>query len=290
LDSKAAWAAALLAASQAGCSLLPEGLNSWWARLSGNGPLATPSPSPAPSEGLISDLAKSSRQNSELLHEMHQVVFIREPQSKGEFGSLVDTLNQGASLEGIYNGFTHSADYRRLEEENPGASGEALRVFTEEMAAMAAELPQPTEFDSSAKLPLPLPVAPSAESEIKPFGGQGGEAPAPAPKAFDKQAWTAKYSKLFVGASIYTLKRILGDEAQKVLTAKKEYPEKLALWYSKWVVQMTARKVDFGVTLRNSPDEAFHYRWALSVGRDRLLWEVLNRLHRVLNEANKFKQ
>ena len=75
-----------------------------------------------------------------------------------------------------------------------------------------------------------------------------------------------------------------------LMTVKKEYPEKMALWYSRWVVHMASRNVDFGVALRNKPDEAFHYKWALTAAEDRLKWEVLNRVHRVLNEANRQKQ
>jgi hypothetical protein len=95
---------------------------------------------------------------------------------------------------------------------------------------------------------------------------------------------------LFVGASIFTLKRVLGDEAIKVMAAKAEYKEKFALWYSKWVVHMASRNVDFGIGLRNKPDEAFHYKWAVEASPEKLKWEVLNRLHRVLNEANRQKQ
>jgi hypothetical protein len=50
---------------------------------------------------------------------------------------------------------------------------------------------------------------------------------------------------------------------------------------------MTQRNVDFGVALRNKADEAFHLKWATEVSEDQIIWEVLNRLHRVLNDANK---
>ena len=32
-------------------------------------------------------------------------------------------------------------------------------------------------------------------------------------------------------------------------------------------------------------DESFHREWALQLPVDRLKWEVLNRLHRLLNDA-----
>ena len=83
---------------------------------------------------------------------------------------------------------------------------------------------------------------------------------------------------------------MIGDEALKVIAAKSEYREKLALWYSKWVVHMAQLNVDFGIPLRNKPDDEFHYNWVLNNSNDRVMWEVLNRLHRVLNESNKQKQ
>jgi hypothetical protein len=265
--------------------------------------------------------AKASKANAELLHEVWKVVLIREPKDRSEFGSLVDTLNQGASFEGIYNGFTHSSDYRELEEANRGASPEAVRTFGEELALLEAELPVPTEFSTHAAQPLARPVDPGEDPAAKgaAAGGGGGggnpsqgvdvvefgkkkEAPAaaavqpaapesqPSPRKIDVAEAAPRYSAQFVGASIYTLKRILGDEALKVVAAKKDFREKLALWYSKWVLHACSRGVDFGIPQRNKPDEAFHYQWAMSNTEDRLDWEVLNRVHRILNEANRQKQ
>ena len=73
-----------------------------------------------------SDAAAQAKENSELLQEVMRVVFNREPRDRAEFGTLLDTLNQGASIEGIYNGFTHSSDYRKIEVGNPGAKPDAL--------------------------------------------------------------------------------------------------------------------------------------------------------------------
>lgn len=67
----------------------------------------------------VSSVAKKAKANSEIFHEMFVVVFMREPKDRSEFGNWVDTLNQGASLEGVYNGLTHSEEYRRLEKPLP---------------------------------------------------------------------------------------------------------------------------------------------------------------------------
>lgn len=316
-----------------GCDVLPPEYEKYWVQLEkewnamvsvltgGRTPNAQASPQPSgqpsasPSlslEEFSSQNARNAKANAELLHEVFKVVFIREPKDRGEFGSMVDSMNQGASLEGVYNGFTHSSDYRKLEMANAGASPDALRAFGEELAILEAELPTPVEFDASATQPLALPVNPGEEPAAPPTPVEKvqadgvhvieyGKVPQPgvsaepqagassAPK-LDIKALSEKYTQQFVGASVYTLKRIVGDEALRVVSVKKEYPEKLALWYSKWVVHMCALGVDYGIALRNKPDEQFHYKWALTAGEDRINWEVLNRVHRVLNEANRQKQ
>lgn len=282
-----------------GCDAIPPEYEKYWVQLQKEwaamltvltggkapGAQASPKPSEAPNpvaEDFSSQNARNAKSNAELLHEVFVVVFIREPKDRGEFGSLVDSMNQGASIEGMYNGFTHSSDYRRLELANAGASPEALQAFGEELAILEAELPTPVEFDAQAA-PVDKPHADGVNVI------EYGKAPQSGTRV-DIKALSDKYTKQFVGASIYTLKRILGDEALRVITVKKEYPEKLALWYSKWVVHMAARGVDYGIALRNKPDEQFHYKWALSAGEDRVKWEVLNRVHRLLNEANRQKQ
>jgi len=285
-----------------GCDFLPKEYQKYgtaiWALIQGT-PSVMPSPTSIPSvapsgtpEEFSSVDANRTKANSELLQEVYRVVFMKDPKDRTEFGSYVDSMNQGASLEGIYNGFTHSSDFRQLETENQGSSSEALRVFSEELAAFQMDLPEASKFDERAAQPLSMPVDPGIPSSgetlefgTKPFGG-----PSPSPAAVDQRMLAERYIKIFVGSSIFTLKRILGDEALKVMASKREYREKFALWYGKWVTRALSRKVDFGLELRNKPDEKFHYQWALTATEDRLQWEVLNRVHRILNEANRQKQ
>lgn len=261
-----------------------------------------PQVSASPSPGLnSSNAAMRAKANAELLREILLVALQKEPKDPAEFGNWVDTLNQGASLEGVYNGLTHSTEFRALEEANKGALPEALKAFGQELALLEAELPVVTQFD--ARSALPLPVMGTVPSEGGTPGGSNSRDPAQevhGAKTLDGNAekkppvdvnvLAEQYSKQFVGASIFTLKRVIGDEALKVIAIKSEYREKLALWYSKWVVHMSQLNVDFGVPLRNKPDETMHYKWVLDNSNDRVMWEVLNRLHRVLNEANRQKQ
>jgi hypothetical protein len=272
-------------------------------------PSKNPTIRPSPSSPHEVSAAKKALQNAQLLHEIFLITFNREPLDRSDFGNWADTLNQGASLEGVFNGLTHSTAFRQIETEHAGASTTATRIFGEELAILESSLLSPTFFNQKSTLPLPLlkledpenPTTPSGPvndpenpttviefpgpSAVKPAGT--GFNPPPIVTEYSIPISAAGYTKLFIGASIFTLKRVLGEEALKVVSAQNSYPEKRALWYSKWVVRIVNRKVEFGLPLRNSSDENFHYRWALANSEDKLKWEVLNRLFRVLNEANK---
>lgn len=246
----------------------------------GSSPIAAKKRAEAERERELGAAAKRSKENSELLQEMYRTVMLVSPSEKKvqfEFAGLVNSLNQGASLEGVYNGMTHSGDFRRLEVESGMASTAALTAFGEIVAGFQGALPAPTLLDSKSTQPLPV-INSGEELPSEALAGKPSESvPATDAKAV---------SKLFVGASLFTLKRVAGDEAMKVLAAKRASREELARWYAKWVVQMAARNVDFGLALRNKPDEQFHHDTALKFGEDRLRWEVLNRVHRVLNQAD----
>src|SRR5690606_13285331 len=105
-------------------------------------------------------------------------------------------------------------------------------VFGEELARLELELPSPTQFDTTTMLPIPqMKVSGNTSEDQK--------------TKIDSKVLADQYSRQFVAASIFTLKRVISDEALRVLSSKSSYPEKLALWYSKWVVELTQRNVDF---------------------------------------------
>ncbi|MCM2278819.1 MAG: hypothetical protein NDJ89_12155 [Oligoflexia bacterium] len=235
-----------------------------------------PAASPRPEARLLGDNAQRALENRELLREIFAIALGRDPMSpnagnRSEFSGLLATLNQGASLEGIYNGLTHSSDYRELELSGGQAVPAQLRVFSGVLGLLEPELPAPTVFRPSDARPLKVLSLDSLLEEPKPE-------PAPSFKPGDT-------ASIFAGASVYTLKRVAGDEAMKVIAAKQAAPEKLADWYGTWAVRMLSFGVDFGIDLRNKPEEGFHRHWARQAPQDRLLWEVLNRVHRVLNAA-----
>ena len=205
-------------------------------------------------------------------------------------------MNQGASIEGIYNGIVHSGDFRKLETDHPGATSMALCFFSEELARTELAMSAITDFPSTSAQPLSPPVEPTGieepegNNEIDYPGASASASPSSSPSPSSsagkptQQALMLKYYSDFSGASFYTLKRVLGDELLKLCTEKANDQKELAKWYGAWVNRVDGLKVDFGLPLRNNPDPEFHQGWAMSVSADRLRWEVLNRVHRVINQ------
>lgn len=235
-----------------------------------------------------SEAAARARQNSELLQEVLRVVYNREPENRGEFGTLLDTMNQGASIEGLYNGFTHSADYRKLEMANPGSTPDALTFFASELAETEALLDAPTNFGANAALPLSTPVQPIDTGVTEEsFPAKATPSPSKSPMGHHAvKALELKYMVDFGSSSIFTLKRVLSDEMLKLLDQLSQDPIALHKWYGDWVFRMCSKNVDFGIPLRNKADAAFHTQWAKTADPDRLRWEVLNRIDRILNDRN----
>jgi hypothetical protein len=247
---------------------------------------STQSPNPEkspPSVELQSELAKQALMNRELLSELYYVVYMHAPLDLKEFAAFHENLNQGGSLEGIYNGFTHSRAWRKLEEQSPQASPELVRVFSEELALLMLEHPTLPEFTEADALPLPKPVEPEGSEENAPQTLEYGKPTSTAAPRPSLSALEAQLQSTFQKASVFTLKRILGDEALRVIAMKHSSPQALHQWYARWVVRVLSRKVDFGVSVRQRPDEQWHLQWASRNSPDRLRWEVLTRVHRILN-------
>ena len=194
---------------------------------------------------------KQTKGNIEIFKEIYEVTLMSQVKDFKQIEAWVNTLNQGASLEGVYHGLTKSNEYQVLEKKGPPASPEALKVFAEEMDELQQELPEKLQ----TKEPVPT------------------------------------------NGSIYVYKRLLGEEALRVFEHKYQNKEKdrekFGMWYARFAVRLARKKIDFGLDLRNKPDQIFHQKWALDTldrkAEEQLKWEILNRLHRVMNEANKIQ-
>ena len=270
-------AAALIAGALAGCARIEQagGVDGAFRlamedlRALGRVFTGEPSPKARPSA------AEAARQaNAELLNELFQVVLLRAPLDEGEFGVFLGTLAQGASLEGVYNGFTHSAIYRNKEMKYGPASAEALKAFAETLAELQQGVSAPTQVDATMAKPL-AEIEPLAESDRPVDGSVGGgrgvshlqlgkasnPTPVPASMVAVSAASPADVMRIFEGASLFTLKRVLGDEALKALNQQQSRGG-LARWYGAFAAWQAGKGVVFGLALRNKADEAFHARWA----------------------------
>jgi hypothetical protein len=237
---------------------------------------------------LSSEEAKKSKVNSEILSELLRVVLLDKNPQRSSFFSYVENMNQGASIEGIYNGVTRSDVYRKLEISNPGSLPATLRVFGEELQKIQQAMPAATTFEVSMTEPLPLPQHP---------GGVEAFTQKPPPETIvfdgekpqdDQKTWSAQqYAKFFVGSSYFTLKRVLSDEVLKLINVKSFDKTLLAKWYGEWVNSLASHQMDFGLELRNKSDAKYHEKWATEVELDLIKWESLNRVQRILNHYEK---
>ncbi len=181
-------------------------------------------------------LVAPAQVHAEMLHEMYTTVFRAEPPSREEFGSLVDSLNQGASLEGIYRGLVFGEAYRRLEEKEVGHVPAPVRtVFERECSLLEMHLLK----------------------KLTPFEHVGG---------------------------FYRLKRLLADRALLVLEQMKTDPRRRALYFGDFASRM-ALLVDAHLPERNKQDIVFHTAWADQADPDRIIWEMLLRLHLAMNQS-----
>jgi hypothetical protein len=261
----------------------------WATRISGQqGPLGEQRDQKPPS---------AAERNAQILQEIYRVVRVVDPsvdpRANSDFAGWLDSLNQGASYEGVYNAFTHSKDQRKLESEpRSTASPAALNSFAKELSQLLLvfkEIPEFTELDPGPLAEInPLDesaLRPSAGPKVIEFAPLVGREGAP-PERPTPEALAAKIATHYTGSSVYTLKRVLGDWALRAIEYRRaESPERLWEWYADFAVALAQRGVEFGIRERNDSDRTFHRNWAQKASEDLLRWEVLNRLHRILNAA-----
>ncbi|MBI3535796.1 MAG: hypothetical protein HY072_09970, partial [Deltaproteobacteria bacterium] len=164
-----------------------------------------------------------------LLKEIYFVIYQKELQNVQEFLDYQNILMQGASLEGVYNGFTHSSRYRQLEVKYKTTKAIVVKIFADELWNLENELSEKTVFNKTHALPLPKPIDPALFS--------GTENVLQFEEKTPPQTQT-EYFKLFFNASVFTLKRVIGDEALKVIASKENSRENLAAWYGQWTMKL----------------------------------------------------
>ena len=244
---------------------------------------ASPAPSASPSVPENNDAMLKA--NAELLSEVIRVTFaIDELEDQDQFRSLLSSLQQGASIEGIYRGLVMASRYRTLESRAKAAAPNAVKFFALEMANLQLTMKNPTKFDKETAKNYPsidFPEGLPDHVDLTPTESTGeGSAPR------DQKELAEEVLQAFIGGTSFTLKRVMAEEILKKFEEVKNSPSEAANWYATTVVRLNASKIDFGVPQRNSTEFDFHQKFANTVSSDRLKWEVLNRYHRIFNQLN----
>lgn len=146
-------------------------------------------------------------------------------------------------MEGVYHGLILSSEYTALEKGR--APTKAVRFFAQEMAA------------------LDFPNLNDTTPEVK--------------------AAAEKYAQEHLNTPLFSLKKLLGEKVLKEANNRKADRDGLAAWYSSFVARWVKTGVPFGLPQRDKPEEAFHYTWAKENNLGMIQWELLNRVHRVMN-------
>ena len=232
------------------------------------------SPKPAASSGPTSQ-DQPRQLAAEFLKELHQATLEREL-TTDEFNRWMNVLDQGGSYEGIYNGVVNGAEYK--DKETGAAPVGTIKVYADIMTLLAID----AKYD-----PLKLRSSEAADKEtVEPLPQQA--------TAEEKAALHQEFEQKALNKSAYALKREAGFEALRLMELKKEYKEKFATWFGHFVLYTNERAqkeglASFGVNGRTQGDEYYHYQWALKNSEDRVRWEVLNRIHRLINAASQPK-
>jgi hypothetical protein len=178
-----------------------------------------------------------------LVSEMIEQVLGRPAKNKSEVEGWANVLAQRGSVEGVYHGIVLSTEYTQLEKGQ--ADVKALRFFAHEMAML--DSPASNEEDPKIKT--------------------GSEA----------------YAKANMATPLFTMKRELGEKLIREADKRKDNKETLAAWYGALAARWARQNVDFGLPQRNKADEIFHFNWAKENNLGMIQWELLNKIHRLMN-------
>ena len=249
------------------------------------------SPTPKPSSLSVASQPNDTQALAQLYNEMIEVVFEQSPQNKSDFFEKVGALTQGASLEGVYNGLTHSDYYKNYESQSKLVSPKALQFFATEYADLILSLKNEFEITDGLKAPLGDVEFPTGYDDQK----QKSATQKLETKGKSKQQLSLELQSFFQDSKFAVLKRVLGDALLLKLDEGIKDQKYFEAWYSSFCQHYSGLGVDFGLSLRNQAQGDFHAgwyrdiskRWGVDVARDRVAWESLNRIHRVMNQYQK---
>lgn len=246
-------------------------------------------PEPAP---VVSSSPHDAQALSQIYNEMIEVVFEQSPQNKSDFFEKVGALTQGATLEGLFNGLTHSAFYRSYESQSSVVTPKELQFFANEFAEIQLSLKEPVEISESLRNPMGDVQFPTGEEKSDSDSGVSAMITI---AGKSKQALALEFQTFFQQSRHAVLKRVLSDAMMQKIDESIKNPKDFEAWYGAFCQRYAHLGVDFGLKLRNQNNPEFHVQWlqglnrmwGADTARDRVVWEVLNRVHRVMNSYQK---
>jgi len=212
--------------------------------------------------------------NALTLTEVWRVVFLEEPKTDWIL-KWVDIQDQGGSLEGIYRALSRSSYYRKKEvDEKIRVNGDQFLRFKKAMIWVEKRLSSsPILFDKGSSSPLEEYGVVQFISKLDRSGIETG--------GFGVK--DTEFEKSFQNASLFTVKRLLAEKILEALKEREADRTRTVEFYLDWVEFTGGFGVDFGLEIRNQIDREFHKKWAEGVKFDLIVWECLNRAHRLLN-------
>lgn len=193
-----------------------------------------------------------------------------------DFKRWYGQLEQGGSLEGIVQGWMLSPVYRDLER-GSAAGARSVTVAVSELERLASASNEVPEWALRDGL---LQRVRSHEAA----NGMSGAARAVADGA--ETTWKTP----LIGVSAFTLKRLLTEAAlyeweRRRLSSR----HAAAQWYGNWASEWSARAaelgVKFGLEARHRAEATFHERFGNEANEDQVRWEIVNRVHRLINQS-----
>jgi len=213
----------------------------------------------------------------EVVPEMYRVLLRKNPPPQ-DYEGWVEVLTQGASLEGVYRGLVTSSGYRSLETRGPKISLSSLEYWVRDWKKSASffracgdRIPSLIWSDRLAQ------ASPLFPSDPQPVISQEGKPPG-INSSF--QEWVEFFSE----TSVATFARVMTN---LYLRGSQECPQSSRMdWYGPWAADVARRArerhINLGHELRLRDSAEFHRVWAGQMTLDRVHWEMVNKINRLL--------
>ena len=184
-----------------------------------------------------------------MVDEMYEQVMIERPKNSKDLDGWINIFAQGASVEGVYHGLILSTSYAAKETGTTTIS--VLRWYSQELEFMDA---LSSQMDKKVKLQS-----------------------------------AGQYVKEKSDASFFTLKKEFGERILREIELRKNNRKELSKWFATLASRWAKLEIDFGLTERNKREFDFHEDWAMENSVGLLQWEILNRVHRIMNQLAGLK-